>query len=162
MLKSATLCVLLLYLLLFLPVQVLAAPTAGPVTPNSGSGLTQSFTFQCSDPRGWQNINVADMLINSASDEFPNGSGSCYTMYYPATNTLYLVNDSYDGWLGPMALSTAATMNRVPLESTFGNSRFRRRLMESPHMAAKSSHILDHQTCTVRNAVKGCYCETQG
>ena len=82
----------------WLPVPLTTAPSVISVSPNYGSGGSQVFSFQYSDPNGYSYIQVADVLINSSL----SGAGACYTMYYPSTNTLYLANDDLTGWTGPL------------------------------------------------------------
>ena len=100
--RHSTLGLLLFALLIFMPAQLLATPSVVSVTPPTGSGLSQTFSFQYSDPNGWQNIAAADMWISGPG-------GTCYTMYDPTANALYLRNDSATGWLGPITLGTAGT-----------------------------------------------------
>ncbi|HYW47671.1 MAG TPA: SBBP repeat-containing protein, partial [Bryobacteraceae bacterium] len=74
--------------------------TVGPpapvsVTPNSGNGTSQTFTFVFSDQQGYSGI-IASLIFNSSL----SGGGACYLVYYPG-NVLYLVNDSGSGWTGP-------------------------------------------------------------
>jgi hypothetical protein len=70
----------------------------------AGGGATQTFTFQFSDPGGWQNLSVANVLINSALD----GRHGCYIAYVVPAATLVLVDDAGDDG-GPFAGSVAAT-----------------------------------------------------
>lgn len=68
------------------------------VNPASGAGFSQVFTFTVTDPNGWQNGNVVDVLFNSAV----NGQSACYFAYVPQAATLYLVDDAGDAG-GPFA-----------------------------------------------------------
>ncbi|HEY2018396.1 MAG TPA: hypothetical protein VGH38_33050, partial [Bryobacteraceae bacterium] len=65
----------------------LPAPVAA--TPAAGSGTSQTFTFTFSDPRGWQDLGVVNVLINN----FLDARNACYLAYSQPLNALYLVND---------------------------------------------------------------------
>jgi len=74
-------------------------PAAGAVTPSNGAGSSQTFQFTFSDAvppgPGWQDIAVANILINSAID----GRAACYLAFVPsgpAAGSLYLVDDGGD------------------------------------------------------------------
>jgi sugar lactone lactonase YvrE len=80
---------------------ILSLPIVSGVSPGSGSGLSQTFTFTFSDAAGWQSLGVQDILINSALD----GRHACYIAYVPSgatTGSLYLVDDAGDAG-GPYA-----------------------------------------------------------
>ena len=81
-------------------------PQVVSVTPSSGSGSSQTFSFVYSDPNGPADLAEAQALINSAV----SGTSACYVFYNPALNSVTLGNDSYTGLLGPMTLGTAATL----------------------------------------------------
>jgi hypothetical protein len=70
------------------------APSAVSVTPSSGSGLTQSFTFLYSDPNGYVDMPGAVVLINSALSV----TNACYISYNRNSNTLSLYSDSATTW----------------------------------------------------------------
>jgi hypothetical protein len=85
-------------------VRLVAAPatvTADLVTPASGSGGATTFAFRFSDPKGWQDINIANVLINNALD----GTHACYLAYVRPQNTVFLVTDDGTG------LSTGLLLN---------------------------------------------------
>jgi hypothetical protein len=73
----------------FVPVSG-GAPAPGGVTPFSGSGMNTSLTFTFNDPRGWQDLGIVNVLINSALD----GTRSCYLAYSQSAGALYLVADN--------------------------------------------------------------------
>jgi hypothetical protein len=60
------------------------------VTPGRGTGFTQTLTFTFTDTNGWQDISVANVLVNNAID----GRRACYLAY--AHGALYLVDDAGD------------------------------------------------------------------
>jgi len=64
-------------------------PSPGGVTPGSGSGFGQVLQVTFSDPRGWQDLNVIDILINGSLD----GRQACYLAYSVPLGVLYLVDD---------------------------------------------------------------------
>jgi uncharacterized protein (TIGR03437 family) len=72
-------------------VQVQAGSGTSPlaVSPASGSGFSQNMTFTFTDPRGLQDLNVVNVLINSALD----GGHACYLAYSVPAGALYLVTD---------------------------------------------------------------------
>ncbi|HYW48285.1 MAG TPA: hypothetical protein VE959_35805 [Bryobacteraceae bacterium] len=83
-------------------VRQVAAPTtvtADLVTPSAGSG-SQTITFRFSDPKGWQDLDVVNVLINN----FLDGRQSCYLAYSRTQNVLYLVNDAGTGLLPGLTL----------------------------------------------------------
>ena len=63
------------------------------VTPNSGSGSSQTFAFVFSDSAGAADINSAQIIINSSTAE----TNSCYFYFYASgSNILYLANNAGD------------------------------------------------------------------
>ncbi|SPF46807.1 putative 6-phosphogluconolactonase [Candidatus Sulfopaludibacter sp. SbA4] len=83
-----------------------AAPAGGSpepvsVNPGAGSGSGQILTFTYNDPRGWQDLDVVNVLINN----FLNGNQSCYLAYSRSVGVLYLVNDAGNGLLPGLALN---------------------------------------------------------
>jgi len=66
------------------------APSPGTASPASGSGSSQSMSFTFNDPRGWQDLDVVNVLINNALD----GRNACYLAYSRASGVLYLVADN--------------------------------------------------------------------
>jgi uncharacterized repeat protein (TIGR01451 family) len=99
-------------------------PVAVSGQPPSGTGSSQTFTFQFSHPRGWQNLGVLNVLINSALD----GRRACYLAYVVQSGTLYLVNDAGAAggpYAGSVTLGSAAAVQnsqcRVGLVSATGS-----------------------------------------
>jgi hypothetical protein len=71
----------------------LAQPTSA--SPAGGNGSTQTFTFTLTDPDGWQNITLVDVLVN----KYLNGLGACYIAVVPlsaSSGVVYLVDDAGD------------------------------------------------------------------
>src|SRR6185436_7414252 len=81
-----------------------SVPTAVSVTPSSGSGSTQTFSFQYSDPNGFTDIPWVQQLIPSPT---LSGASACFTHYDRASNAVLLLNDAATAWLGPVTLGTA-------------------------------------------------------
>ena len=87
------------------------APTA--VSPASGSGLANTFTFTFRDPAGYADLAVVDVLIST----FLDGQQSCYLAVAPASGTsgfLYLVDDAGDGGYvsgTPMSLPSSGSLH---------------------------------------------------
>jgi hypothetical protein len=81
-------------------------PEVVSVTPSSGSGNNQTFSFVYLDADGPRDLAEAQALINTAV----GGAGACYVFYSPALNSVTLGNDAYTSLLGPMTLGAAATL----------------------------------------------------
>jgi hypothetical protein len=58
------------------------------LTPNSGTGLTQTFTVVVTDPNGLADLNQVQLLFNIT----PDRGAVCNVNYQLATNTMYLYN----------------------------------------------------------------------
>src|SRR5260370_11246617 len=81
------------------------APQAAWMSPISGNGASQVFTFTYPDQDGDQNYVYA--LIASGLTSY----GACDVYYYRPTNALYLLNDTASAWLGPVTPNTNATLS---------------------------------------------------
>ena len=69
--------------------------------PAGGSGSSQTFTFTLTDPNGWQNMTVVDILVN----RYLNAVHACYIAIVPSSSnsgTALLVDDAGDAG-GPFA-----------------------------------------------------------
>jgi len=98
-------------------------PAVAGGAPASGSGTTQTFAFQFSDPAGYQSLGVVNILINN----FLDGRNACYLAYEVQNNRLDLVDDGGDAG-GPFAsvvLGSSSTIQNsqcaVSLISAQGN-----------------------------------------
>jgi len=87
------------------PPPVPGAPSAVSVTPASGAGANQLFSFLYSDPTGATDLPWAQMVINSSL----NASNACYVHYDRTYNAVFLLNDDTTAWLGPADLGSATT-----------------------------------------------------
>ncbi|SPF56872.1 hypothetical protein SBA4_960012 [Candidatus Sulfopaludibacter sp. SbA4] len=70
-------------------------PAVGGVTPSRGGGSAYVFTFPFTDPKGYQDLGVVNILINN----FLDGRQACYLAYSQPLNVLYLENDAGAGLL---------------------------------------------------------------
>jgi len=84
-------------------------------SPAGGSGSAQTFTFTLTDPNGWQNITLVNVLIN----QYLNGANACYMAIIPSSKnsgTLLLVDNAGDAG-GPF------TTVSLPGSGTMQNSQ---------------------------------------
>ncbi|MEZ5404530.1 MAG: hypothetical protein R2729_32930 [Bryobacteraceae bacterium] len=98
-------------------------PSPVSVLPTSGA-VSQPVVFTFSDPKGFQNLGVVNILINNVLD----GRHACYMAYVQATNTLLLVNDAGDAggpFVGQMVVdgSPKVIENRQCRINGVGSSR---------------------------------------
>ncbi|MFN0105246.1 MAG: beta strand repeat-containing protein [Bryobacteraceae bacterium] len=86
-----------------------APPALGSLTPNAGSGATQTFTAVLSDANGFTDIASAIIVINNTL----SGSDGCYISFSRAANVFYLFRDSDGSWqpVTPGAGSSATNAN---------------------------------------------------
>ena len=75
------------------PVLLYPPPTTDSVSPNSGSGASQTFTFKYSSGKGTAYLDTVYALFNGNFSQ----AGGCSVYYVPASNTLYLLNDAGSG-----------------------------------------------------------------
>jgi len=94
------------------------SPSPVSVTPGSGSGLSQTFGFVFSDPRGYTAISTAAVVVNSVL----SGNASCYLLYYQSSNTLYLANNTGSAWLGPVSPGQSGTLQNSQCTVTAASS----------------------------------------
>jgi hypothetical protein len=88
-------------------------PGAGVPNPSSGSGTSATFTFTFNDANGAADLNILNVLINSAID----GRNACYIAYIRSQNTIVLVNNAGDAG-GPFA-----GVGTIPGSGTIANSQ---------------------------------------
>jgi hypothetical protein len=86
-----------------------AGTTAVSVTPASGSGLQQTFTFQYSDSSGAADLTDVWLWFNTGLT-YGHGVGSCLLYLIRPSNTLYLYSNVSESWLAPVTLGTSATL----------------------------------------------------
>ncbi len=85
----------------------LGPPTVTSLSPSAGSGLTQTFTGVFSDPNGAADLNTVSILFNTAI----SGVNACWVRYYPASNLLYLENNTDNGLTGGIAPGSASQVS---------------------------------------------------
>jgi hypothetical protein len=83
-----------------------AAPTAVSVTPGSGSGASQTFSYAFSDTNGFSDISSAQVVINNGLI----AANGCYLFYARAANTIWLANDAGTQYVGSRPLGVAGTL----------------------------------------------------
>jgi len=81
-------------------------PSVTGVSPARGAGSSQTFTFTFSDTKGFADLGVVNILINT----FLDGRQACYLAYSQPLNVLYLENDVGSGLLPGLALNGTGTL----------------------------------------------------
>ncbi len=81
------------------------APSAISVSPSSGSGLSQQFTWTVSSPSGYGNIAHVFPLFNTSA----SGAYGCYIYYSRGANGLFLANDAGTVWTGGFYPGTSSS-----------------------------------------------------
>ncbi|MGA3025911.1 MAG: S53 family peptidase [Bryobacteraceae bacterium] len=94
------------------------APRAVSVTPNSGVGSSQSFTFQFSSASGYGYLKTMYMLFNATLSSV-NG---CKLEYSQSTNHLYLYTNSGGALTGPVTPGVAGTLSNSQCSVNAGSS----------------------------------------
>ena len=79
-------------------------PAAVAFDPGAANDASKIMTFTFSDPRGWQDLDVVNILINN----FLDGRSACYLAYSRPSNVLYLVDDTGSKLLPGVVLSGPA------------------------------------------------------
>jgi hypothetical protein len=94
-------------------------PASLAVSPQSGTGQSQIMTFTFTDPRGWQDLDVENILINN----FLDGRNACYLAYSRSAGVLYLVPDAGGGLLPAITLGgSGSTSNSQCSVASTGSS----------------------------------------
>ncbi len=75
-----------------------ATPTDVSVTPSSGTGASQTFSYVFADQNGASDISYTVMVVNATLSV----TNSCAFVFVRASNQFYLVNDAGNGVLGPI------------------------------------------------------------
>ncbi|MGB6943685.1 MAG: SBBP repeat-containing protein [Bryobacteraceae bacterium] len=95
-----------------------AGPVPVSVTPNSGSGASQTFAFVFSDPAGAADINSAQIVINSSTAK----TNSCYLyLYASGSNILYLATNA-GALQSSLAVGAAGTLQNSQCSVNVGAS----------------------------------------
>jgi hypothetical protein len=77
------------------------------VSPQSGNGASQTLLFTFTDPRGWRDLDVVNVLINN----FLDGRSACYIAYSRPAGVLYLVSDSGGSISQGLTLGASGTVS---------------------------------------------------
>jgi len=85
---------------------VSGAATPVGVSPASGSASSQSMVFTFTDPRGSQDLDIVNVLINN----FLDGRNACYLAYSRTSSVLYLLADN-GGTLQPLTLNGSGSVS---------------------------------------------------
>jgi hypothetical protein len=78
------------------------------VSPNSGSGGNQVFTFNFTDPNG--GAGLVQVFPTFAPSKYQQQQ-SCRINFLPRSGAVYLLSDDGTTWLGPQTIGTAATLS---------------------------------------------------
>ena len=93
--------------------------TVDGVSPNSGSGTSQTFALQYSSNLGASNISMAWVWFNETFASVSNDS--CMLYYDRPRATLYLLNDSANTWM-PGTLGSGTTLQNSQCAVSLGGS----------------------------------------
>jgi YVTN family beta-propeller protein len=86
------------------PVQ---APTVDSLSPNLGTGVTQTFTAVVIDPSGLADLNQVQLLFNTTATR-PSG---CNVYYHADTHAISLYNDTASGFAGSVMPGSATQVS---------------------------------------------------
>ncbi len=94
---------------------VVTGPVAPPapvsVSLAGGNGSSSTYTFVYTDPRGYQDMNVLNVLVSNSLDALH----ACYLAYVAPINTLILVNDA--GQAGGPYAGVVALGSSTPIQN---------------------------------------------
>lgn len=97
--------------------QVGSGPSVASVTPNSGTGVTQSFVLKLTDPNGTGDIASAQLNINETTAT----TDACDLVYERAANTIALAANG-GALKAPLAIGGAGTIKNSQCEVNAGAS----------------------------------------
>lgn len=83
------------------------APVAGTLSPQTGSGLSQTFTAAYDDSNGSGDLETVGLLVNTTAI----AAGGCWVEYVRASNTLRLADDTGTGWAGGLTPGSGSVSN---------------------------------------------------
>jgi trimeric autotransporter adhesin len=81
-------------------------PTVDSVTPSSGSGISPTFSFQSSDPNGYQDLGTEYMVFSPPSPS----NGACALVYNNSTSQLSIFKQDGSGLIGPITPGSTSTI----------------------------------------------------
>jgi hypothetical protein len=89
------------------------------MTPADGTGVgPTAYTFRFSDTKGFADLGVENILVNSALD----GRHACYLAFARSLNVLYLVNDNGDALLPGQSVGASGSLSNSQCTVTWGAS----------------------------------------
>jgi len=89
---------------------VTGAASNASVSPQSGQGITQAFTFTFASPNGAQDIAWTEMEFNY----YNVGSGACFIGFWPGNGQVALMSDNASNgwlWVGNLGQAQATAAN---------------------------------------------------
>ncbi|HYW46098.1 MAG TPA: hypothetical protein VE959_24755 [Bryobacteraceae bacterium] len=93
-------------------------PAPGTVSPAAGSSASATLAFTFTDPRGFQDLGILNILVNN----FLDGRSACYLAYSRPLNVLYLVGDDGGTLLGGSSLNTPGSISNSQCSVSWGGS----------------------------------------
>ncbi len=93
-------------------------PASVSVTPSTGAGTSQIFSFVYRDPDGYTDLTQAEAILNSIM----SGVGACYIRYNRSQNLLYLADDAGSFTGGGLAPGTVGTLQNSQCSLNTGGS----------------------------------------
>jgi hypothetical protein len=88
------------------------------VTPNAGTGVSQTFQLAYSDPTGFAAITQTETIINGSLTY----TGSCGVLYTASTQTLQIVNDNGAGFGAAARIGVAGILQNSQCSIDLGAS----------------------------------------
>lgn len=76
------------------------------LTPNSGSGASQTFSFAMYDSKGYATIANAQIVIGGSLA----AANTCFIYFNRPSNNLYLANDAGTTWMGPITIGQSGNL----------------------------------------------------
>jgi len=91
------------------------------VSPAAVNASSQTLTFTFTDPNGYQDLGVVNILVNN----FLDGRHACYLAYSQPSNSLFLVDDAGDGggpFAGSAVINTAGSIQNSQCTVSWGSA----------------------------------------
>jgi hypothetical protein len=97
---------------------VSVAPIAVSVTPSSGAGGTQTFSFTYSDANGYADLANVYLLFNTTNSYL----GSCGVTFNNSRSKVSLIQDSGTAWLSPLSVGVPGALQNSQCSLDLGAS----------------------------------------
>jgi hypothetical protein len=94
------------------------SPSSVSVTPASGTGVSQLFSFAYTDPYGYADINWVAMHFQTQLV----AANACFIVYTRATNTVQLVSDSGGNYAGSATVGASGQLSNSQCTINTGSS----------------------------------------